>query len=1140
MHRKDFLHWIFSFGLLLPIQLRSQQPRFNLIFSGQQINWGTIADMKQDPKGYLWMSTSIKGIQRYDGNSLISFANDPHNPNSLAANRVPCLWIDSSGIIWAATYGGGLDRFDPEKKSFTHYRHSDKDPNSISNDTVFALLRDHSGILWVGTYGGLEILDEQTGKFRHFRNIQGDSASLSYNRVWYLYEDHLNTLWVGCGSPFTNMGESREEGGLNRYNRLTGKFKRYLHDARNPGSLENNKVRAMFEDTRGNFWVGSAGDGLQMLDRNTGTFKHFYFDPHHPEKLSRPAEHNYPNGIDHITWIREDPLGGIMIGTLLNGINRYDPSTKKITHFGIEYDFISNKLLSAKDTTAGFTDNNTWRAFSTRDSLFWISTTNGNLYNINFSKSAIPYFNGAANSFLLEPDNHTLWIAGYEGLVRKDLLSGKSTVWKHDPANKRSLPDNAVQAIREDAKKNLWIGTAHGLSKFDRQSENFINYFHDSAREQSLSGDNIVSLLIDHADNLWISAGNWTIDRLNPVTERIDHFRFISGSSSISSDAVFNLTEDSSGDIFMGAEGVYRLNLANRTFYRYQQSAIMTSLYRDHTGIIWAGADDGLYRFNRNEDKFMRVEESLSRESIKGVLGMTEDKRRNLWLCTAKDLVRLNADRNKFDIFGANYGVKKNTSFTTDMYTGQNGEIFAGDQSGYYAFYPDQLSNDSRGPELSFSEFLLNDTTAAATDYSLKQDAWGKSAEISLNHDQNTFSINFFGIDYACPGELRYFFQLGGLDKTWHASGQDHKAYYFSIPPGHYVFHAMAINAEGNRGEKTLIIVIHPPWWRTWWAYGIYLFAFLLFSFFMNRFIRGRIIEKEKAKTRQREFEQAKEIEKAYHELKRTQAQLIQSEKMASLGELTAGIAHEIQNPLNFVNNFSEINKELLDETHEAVKAGNSAEVENLLITLKENEEKISQHGKRADSIVKGMLQHSRSASGQKEPVDINALADEYLRLAYHGLRSKDKTFNATLNTDFDPSIGKINIIPQDIGRVLLNLYNNAFYAVAEKSKTSGTDYKPTINVVTRPIPPPGGHRGAFVEIKVSDNGSGIPKKIMDKIFQPFFTTKPTGQGTGLGLSISYDIIKAHGGEIRVDSSPDEGPTETGTGTTFILLLPAD
>jgi two-component system, NtrC family, sensor kinase len=301
--------------------------------------------------------------------------------------------------------------------------------------------------------------------------------------------------------------------------------------------------------------------------------------------------------------------------------------------------------------------------------------------------------------------------------------------------------------------------------------------------------------------------------------------------------------------------------------------------------------------------------------------------------------------------------------------------------------------------------------------------------------------------------------------------------------------------------------------------------VFLLIAIFLWRNNRLQQHTNRTLNQKNKEIEKQRNmLEQTLTELKAAQAQLVQQEKMASLGELTAGIAHEIQNPLNFVNNFSEVNKELIDEASQAIKSGNTNDAIELLSSLRDNEDKISNHGQRADSIVKGMLQHSRTSSGQKEPTDINALADEYLRLSYHGLRAKDKSFNATLQTDFDPTIGKINIISQDIGRVLLNLYNNSFYTVTEKKKQQPEEYEPAVSVTTKRI-------GEKVLISVKDNGGGIPQKIIDKIFQPFFTTKPTGQGTGLGLSLSYDIIKAHGGELKVES-------KEGDGAEFVVLIP--
>ncbi len=290
-----------------------------------------------------------------------------------------------------------------------------------------------------------------------------------------------------------------------------------------------------------------------------------------------------------------------------------------------------------------------------------------------------------------------------------------------------------------------------------------------------------------------------------------------------------------------------------------------------------------------------------------------------------------------------------------------------------------------------------------------------------------------------------------------------------------------------------------------------------------------KILSEQKSTLEKEVTQRTKELNASLDHLKSTQSQLIQSEKMASLGELTAGIAHEIQNPLNFVNNFSEVSKELLDEMREELKNGDAEEVNAIMDDVIQNLEKITHHGKRADSIVKGMLQHSKTTGDKKEPTNINALADEYLRLAYHGLRAKDKAFNSDMHTDLDEGIKTIAIIPQDIGRVVLNLVTNAFYAVNEKSKAAkvsgDTIYKPLVSIATK-------KKNNSVEITVTDNGTGIPNAVKEKIFQPFFTTKPTGKGTGLGLSMSYDIVtKGHGGELKVE-------TKQGEGTTFTIQLP--
>jgi signal transduction histidine kinase len=307
---------------------------------------------------------------------------------------------------------------------------------------------------------------------------------------------------------------------------------------------------------------------------------------------------------------------------------------------------------------------------------------------------------------------------------------------------------------------------------------------------------------------------------------------------------------------------------------------------------------------------------------------------------------------------------------------------------------------------------------------------------------------------------------------------------------------------------------------------GLIVFLSIAIILWRNNQNKQRAYSLLKRQKQETDFQKSK-VEQTLSDLKATQAQLIQSEKMASLGELTAGIAHEIENPLNFVNNFSEVNKELLFEMKDEIKKGNFKATESIADNVIENEEKINQHGKRADAIVKGMLQHSRANVGHKEPIDINSLCDEYLRLAYHGLRAKDKTFNSEMKTDLDNSIGRINVVRQDIGRVILNLLSNAFYAVNERERLQSPldGYTPQVMVSTKKLT-------EKIVIVVKDNGNGVPQNIVDKIFQPFFTTKPAGRGTGLGLSLAYDIVKVHGGEIKLQ-------TKEGVGSEFIIELPS-
>ena len=388
-------------------------------------------------------------------------------------------------------------------------------------------------------------------------------------------------------------------------------------------------------------------------------------------------------------------------------------------------------------------------------------------------------------------------------------------------------------------------------------------------------------------------------------------------------------------------------------------------------------------------------------------------------------------------------------------------------------------------------------------------------------------SFNYNGAQFNNPDKVVYRYILEGIDKNWSpVTDKTTSENYRDLAPGKYTFKVAAKGFNGVwSAPAELEFSILPPWWQTWWAYTIFVILFLGLGLVILHY-RSKWLKKENRILEERVAQRTAELKKTIHELENTQSQLIQSEKMASLGELTAGIAHEIQNPMNFINNFAEVSNELMGEMCEELDKGDIEEARVISKDIVQNLEKISHHGKRASSIVRGMLEHSRNSSGQREMIDINVLADEYLRLAYHGLRAKDKSFNADFKTDFDTSLPKVSIIPQDLGRVVLNLINNAFYAVTSIPEDQRDEnYKPCVTVSTRNLKDQ-------VLISIKDNGPGIPAEIKDKIFQPFFTTKPTGKGTGLGLSLAYDIVTTgHGGAIELK-------TGEGEGTEFSIYIP--
>lgn len=1122
MLQKTFIAFLISFQVLgFPVLGQDLDIEFTEVkgVNGKPI--GKIRNITQDPSGYMWFSgEGERCLYRYDGNQMVAFKNDHSNPNSLGGTVINAVYADPSGLIWIGMEEG-LDQYNPATRVFRHFRHQANDSGSISKGNVSVMLRDQKGRLWVGTDNGLDQLNEQTGSFIHFKSDPSNPASLTDDVIWNLYEDRGGTLWVATGHPFYKPDPAK--GGLSRLN-PDGTFTRYVHDSRNASTLIDNRVRALFEDSRGVFWVGTSGDGLHTMDRKSGQLERHPYNPARPEQLSRPPlikTDPFAFDNDQVTFVLEDGRGYIWIGTMWSGMNRYDPSTQKVTrYFG----------------SHGFPDSSAWNGFVSRDGTIWISTQSDRLYHAGPIRPACTKIKTTAPVFsFLENDKGQLWAGTDKGglLALGSSLQVVST-FRQDPVSGIDLSKSKINALYQGQPDTIWIGASNGLFTFNTRTKRITAIPTGFNVSDALGG--IFALQKDRFGNLWFTSGNGLgCYRLRDGT--IKHYQPDSrDSGSIGAPRTISLAEDRNGNLWVGAStaGVTKLDRQTDKFRRYLAGHNGICLTQDHMGVLWAGTSKGLFRYDKEIDQFLPFFDSRSDLASQYIYGITEDHEGNLWAYTPALVFEINANRSRVSTFGNTYDIHDLSPQA--ILTTRQGKVLFGSVDGFYLVDGINPGSKAEYGKIAITDLFINNENTA----------WGEDQRVTtlgsdltalhLRYNQNTLGFNFSAMEYGQSNHVRYYTMLEGYDNTWREAIGEKSSYYFNVAPGTYTYRIKAFNSEGEWFDKEVVVKISPPWWSTWWFQSLVVVCICLGVYYYIQY-RSRELKKNNLILEKKVLERTNALNTSLAELKLAQDQLIQSEKMASLGELTSGIAHEIKNPLNFINNFSEINTELITDIEDQINAlgeAAPAQLQQYMKTLQKNSEKIMHHGKRIDGIVKGMLQHSRQANRNKERTNINLLCEEALKLAYHGFKAKEKSFNSGFEARLEANLPEVMVIPQDISRVLLNLINNAFYAVNEKKKQlfsedqeeeSEGHYNPIVTVATR-------LSASRIIITVADNGSGIPASILNKIYQPFFTTKPTGEGTGLGLSMSYDIItKGHGGELKVTSREGEG-------TSFEISLP--
>ena len=1107
--------------------------KYDVPGSDQLIHYGFSIGITEDLKGGIWFGSSAYGLMHLPKNET-AFKPVPSNQLegfnfSESENIITSLYSDSSSILWITTRDG-IYKYNPETGIMLSIKQYDGTQNNnwknwnrilpdtegniwITNNyrgmlkfdgisdtfqeitiagrlymrgngwdiTLSDFIIDKSGIFWFGSMGaGLLKYDPVNKPFSYFSHDDNDPGGISPNGVFGILASKIKPgkIYVGV------RGE-----GFNIFDPEKRTFEKVSYKV--VDDLFGGSVRSFAEDKDGTLWLGTWGDGLIKLDQNYKEVTRYKYIPQTTNTISN----------NQVRVIKPDQYGKIWVGTN-NGLNILNPDTGNFQRVVSKNTKTYPETLIKEMETLSRTDQNVAiidqvRDFEERSSpieiksagTYWLmSVGEGD----QVSMADVGWIQNASNDTIWKfPDFENNFYAG-GALKNRIIISPVNLQPGNYTLNYKTDDSHAYGKWNsEEPDQSSLYGILLIQPENEAQSESFRNRIQENQQGLFISGNNISDIEIG-GKYVWVSANGQGLNRIDPDSNSVTYFLH-------KPDDENSLSSDNIGDIF-----------------------------EDSRGMIWLATSEGINKLDPTTEKITRYSEvdGLPTNLTEAIL---EGDNGEMWIATQNGLSQMVTnevlDKVTFINYNSSDGLGADIFLPLGATRAPDGRFYFGGDHGLTTF--SSVTANNVPPKLIISNFLIsNKSVLDMGEDSPLTTSLLNAKNIGLSSEQNNLSFEFSALHFANPEKNQYAHKLIGYDEDWIYDNRNF-ASYTNLDPGSYEFAVRASNAYGIWNEEgiSLSITISPPWWQTWWAYILYAVLLILGVFIVDRTLRRRIKLKERERSREKELAQAKEIEKAYSELKNTQSQLVQSEKMASLGELTAGIAHEIQNPLNFVNNFSEVNSELISELKDELAKGNLDEVKVLANDIDENEKKIIFHGKRADGIVKGMLQHSRASSGQKEATDINVLADEYLRLAYHGLRAKDKTFNATIKTDFDESIDSVSIVPQDIGRVVLNLITNAFYAVTEK-KQQEEDYEPTVTVSTKKL-------GQNVLISVKDNGNGIPKSVISKIFQPFFTTKPTGQGTGLGLSLSYDIVKAHGGKLDLKS--DEGE-----GTTFTISLPND
>ena len=797
--------------------LKARNLQFSQISQQQGLSQGAVNAIAQDHYGFIWLGTQ-EGLNRYDGYDMVVYEHKHDDPASLSHDWIWSVYVDNAGTLWVGTDGGGLNRYDRKQDAFTRFQHVPGDPHSLSNDRVRVIYQDRQGHYWIGTDGGgLNRFDTGNGQFTHYRHDDDRADSLPNDKVLAIFEDSRGKLWVGTEAGLARMDHARE------------KFVTYRHDPSVAGSISDDQVRSVYEDRRGQLWIGTYQGGLNLFDRNTGSFRHFQHDPANPHSLA----HN------RVRSIFEDHEGTLWVATD-NGLNEWRQSSDAF----VRYHHDPARLSS-------LSDNRVTTLFQDTGDILWVGTFNG-VNKWNYVSDAFRYvqdqggdrsqLSGNIITALEEASDGIVWVGIYGGgLNRVDLKTGQTDQYRHAAADEHSLSDDRVMALSVDGDGGVWVGTRNGgLSHLDPQTGKFTHHRHDPENPNSLSSDAVSSIFGENNGILWVGTYGAGLNRFDTANATFSVYRHDpDNGTSLSSDRILNTVRDRSGMLWVGTEdgGLNRFDETTRSFVRFQHdpdnatslaSNAALNIMEDKNGALWVATLGG--GLNRWDSSDRSTNQTLFRQYRKAdglksdtVFGVLEDADGFLWLSTNRGLSRLNPQDGTlrhFDRFNGLQGDEFN--FGAHLKT-KAGQLLFGGTDGLLTLDPELLRVNLHRPDIVLSAHSR--FGQLATVYS-SEDREAESLELGYEDDFIMFS--FAALDYASSDKNHYRYRLEGFDDDWMDAGQVRSATYTSLPAGDYIFTVIAANNDGvwnNRGASFQLHVAPPPW-QTPWAYSLYTFFF--------------------------------------------------------------------------------------------------------------------------------------------------------------------------------------------------------------------------------------------------------------------------------------------------------------------------